>query len=94
MNSSVLNDKYLQQIEAMYKQIFLPKMREVGEVLEIDWTEVADKMDMEMVCYRQIQYVKQHTGLHKLLYKHTMLERLQLLLLVVTCTRCSLQTYT
>ena len=50
MNSSVLNDKYLQQIGAMYKQIYLPKMREVGEVLEIDWTEIADKADMEMVC--------------------------------------------
>lgn len=50
MKSKVLTDKYLQTLEAMFKQVYLPKMRESSEVIEIDWNEVADDVDMEVVC--------------------------------------------
>lgn len=48
-NSPNLSDKYLQTLEDVFKERFLPKMRLSGEVVEIDWTEPSDAMDMEVI---------------------------------------------
>lgn len=48
--SKNMNEKFLSSMEAAYKQDFLPKMRQSGAVMEIDWTESADSMDMDVIC--------------------------------------------
>lgn len=48
-NSTLLNDKFLRTMDHYYKNSFLPAMRKSGEVVEIDWNEPADKMDMDVV---------------------------------------------
>lgn len=48
-NSPNLTDAYLHAIEAAYKEKFLPRMRVTGEVLEIDWAEVASDLDMDVI---------------------------------------------
>jgi NADH dehydrogenase (ubiquinone) 1 alpha subcomplex subunit 10 len=52
-----LSDEYLTTIEKVYKQRFLPKMRRSGEVVEIDWTEVATKIDMDAIA-EELQLLK------------------------------------
>jgi len=49
VKSAVLNDAYLQAIADVYQEKFLPKMRQTGEVVEIDWTEKATDMDMDVI---------------------------------------------
>jgi len=49
VNSAVLSDAYLQAIADAYRQKFLPKMRQSGEVVEVDWTEKASDMDMDVI---------------------------------------------
>lgn len=48
-NSPNITDAYLQAIDSAYKEKFLPQMRVTGEVLEIDWAEIADDMDMDVI---------------------------------------------
>jgi NADH dehydrogenase (ubiquinone) 1 alpha subcomplex subunit 10 len=47
--SKVLSDAYLQAIADVYRDKFLPKMRESGEVVEIDWTEKGTDQDMDVI---------------------------------------------
>lgn len=47
--SPVMSDKFLQSIDDIYKNKFIPKMSESGEVMEIDWTDVADDLDMDAI---------------------------------------------
>merc|ERR1711893_249840 len=56
-NSQVLNDKFLSMIEKHYKERFLPQMRITGEVVEIDYAELADDMDMDVIV-EEIQTMK------------------------------------
>lgn len=53
-NSPILQTPYLTNIENQFKERTLPRLRESGEVVEIDWTEVADDQDMEVI-YEEIQ---------------------------------------
>jgi NADH dehydrogenase (ubiquinone) 1 alpha subcomplex subunit 10 len=57
VGSRNLSDEYLRAIENAYQQRFLPKMRESGEVVEIDWTEVADQNDMDAIA-EELQLLK------------------------------------
>lgn len=52
-----LTDEYLKTIDNVYQKRFLPKMRESGEVVEIDWTEVASEDDMEAIA-EELQLLK------------------------------------
>lgn len=49
MKSKIINEEYLQAIKWAFEHRFLDKMRTSGEVLEIDWSEVADDTDMEVI---------------------------------------------
>lgn len=44
-----LNDNFLNMLETIYRESYLPKQRISGEVVEIDWREVGDDMDMEVI---------------------------------------------
>lgn len=57
VGSRNLSDDYLKAIERAYQQRFLPKMRESGEVVEIDWTEIATDTDMHAIA-EELQMVK------------------------------------
>jgi len=57
VGSRNLNDEYLKAVDRVYQQRYLPKMRESGEVVEIDWTEVASEDDMEAIA-EELQLVK------------------------------------
>jgi len=57
VNSKVLSDEYLKTIQSFYRDKFLPSMRESGEVVEIDWAEVANEMDMDMIV-EELQLLK------------------------------------
>ena len=48
-NSAVLSDKYIESIDRAYRNLVLPELRETGEVIEIDWTEKADKIEMDVI---------------------------------------------
>lgn len=43
------SEKYLSSIETVYRDVFLPKQRISGEVIEIDWAEVGDDMDLDVI---------------------------------------------
>lgn len=49
LQSAQMSDEYLKAVEKVYKQKFLPKMRESGEVMEVEWTEVGDEVDMHVI---------------------------------------------
>jgi NADH dehydrogenase (ubiquinone) 1 alpha subcomplex subunit 10 len=49
VGSKVLSDKYLQAIADVYRDKFLPKMKQSGEVVEIDWTEKGTDVDMDVI---------------------------------------------
>jgi NADH dehydrogenase (ubiquinone) 1 alpha subcomplex subunit 10 len=52
-----LSDEFLKTIDRVYQQRFLPKMRETGEVVEIDWSEIANQADMDVIA-EELQLVK------------------------------------
>lgn len=60
VNSKVLSDEYLRTIQSVYREKFLPSMRQYGEVVEIDWAEVANEMDMDMIV-EELQLLKLET---------------------------------
>lgn len=41
--------EYLQIIENLYKEHYLPSIRDRQQVLEIDWTKVGDDLDMDVI---------------------------------------------
>jgi hypothetical protein len=47
----------LTAIENAFQQRFLPKMRQSGEVVEIDWTQIATKNDMDAIA-EELQLLK------------------------------------
>lgn len=47
--SKNLPDKFLEALDESYRTKCLPPLRVTGEVLEVDWAEVADDMDMEVI---------------------------------------------
>jgi len=49
LQSPAINDKFLQAIDDGYKNSFIPRMRRSGEVLEVDWSEVADDLDLDAI---------------------------------------------
>lgn len=49
VNSKALNDEYLTMIERVYKEKYLPEMKRYGEIVEIDYSEKADDMDMDVI---------------------------------------------
>lgn len=49
VKSKIITEEYIHSLDQMHKEKFLPKMRQMCEVLEIDWTEKADDMDMEAI---------------------------------------------
>lgn len=57
VNSKVLSDDYLRTIQNVYRDKFLVSMRQSGEVIEIDWSEVANDTDMHMIV-EEIQLLK------------------------------------
>jgi NADH dehydrogenase (ubiquinone) 1 alpha subcomplex subunit 10 len=57
VGSRNLTDEYLKTVDQVYQQRFLPKMRESGEVVEIDWSEVANDDDMEAIA-EELQLLK------------------------------------
>lgn len=57
VGSRNLTDKYLTTIDRAYQERYLPKMRESGEVVEVDWTEVANDDDMEAIA-EELQLLK------------------------------------
>jgi NADH dehydrogenase (ubiquinone) 1 alpha subcomplex subunit 10 len=50
MNAPGFTDAYIEALDRQYKNKFLPKMRKTGEVLEVDYTDVATEMDMQVIC--------------------------------------------
>jgi len=48
-NARNLSDKLLNTVETVYRESYLPKQRVHSEVVEIDWREVGDDMDMEVI---------------------------------------------
>jgi broad-specificity NMP kinase len=44
-----MNIKFLQAVEAAYRDRWLDKQRVTGEVLEIDWTEVGQDVDIDVI---------------------------------------------
>jgi len=48
-NSKVITDQFISNINSLYRDNFLPKMRQTGAVLEVDWSEVADDDDMDVI---------------------------------------------
>lgn len=49
VGSKIISEKYLKTISDVYNERFLPKMRNSGEVVEIDWTEKASEADMDVI---------------------------------------------
>ncbi|KAK2149788.1 hypothetical protein LSH36_436g01017 [Paralvinella palmiformis] len=49
VGSRNLTDKYLMTLEHTYRMSHLPKMRESGEVVEIDWEVEGDDLDMDAI---------------------------------------------
>jgi len=49
LQSPAISDKFLQSIDDIYKNKFIPRMRSTGEVLEVDWADVADDLDMDAI---------------------------------------------
>lgn len=49
VGSRNLTDEYLEAIDYVYKEIYLPETRKKGAVVEVDWTEVGDDVDMDMI---------------------------------------------
>jgi len=50
LESPMMSDKFLQAIDDTYKNKFLTAISRESEVLEIDWTEIADELDMDAIC--------------------------------------------
>jgi NADH dehydrogenase (ubiquinone) 1 alpha subcomplex subunit 10 len=57
VGSRNLTDDYLRAIEKVYQQKYLPKMRASGEVVEIDWSEIADDNDMDAIA-EELQMIR------------------------------------
>jgi NADH dehydrogenase (ubiquinone) 1 alpha subcomplex subunit 10 len=57
VNSRQLTDNYLQTISDVYQQKYLPFARAYGEVVEIDWTDIANEEDMDVII-EEVQSVK------------------------------------
>lgn len=49
VGSRNLTDEYLEAIDYAYKEIYLPEMRRTAAVVEVDWTEVGDDVDMDVI---------------------------------------------
>jgi len=47
--SSVLSDKYIEAIHDSYRKMILPALRKSGEVVEVNWEEVGDDLDMDVI---------------------------------------------
>jgi len=47
--SPAMSEEFFKSVDSIYKNRFLPKMNEKSEVMEIDWTEVADDLDMDAI---------------------------------------------
>lgn len=47
--SPAMDKNFFEAVDQVYKRRFLPKMNEKSEVMEIDWTEVADELDMDAI---------------------------------------------
>jgi len=58
-SDKILNDKYLEALAISYKEHFLPKMSKSGNVLEIDWEERGDDLDMDAIA-TEISTMKFH----------------------------------
>ncbi|CAD5117589.1 DgyrCDS6347 [Dimorphilus gyrociliatus] len=50
-NSPAFNDTYLSKLDSIFKTKFLPEMKKHGEVLQIDWSEEADDLEMDTVSF-------------------------------------------
>lgn len=48
-NPRNLNEKFLNMVESIYRESYLPRSSINSEVVEIDWREVGDDMDMEVI---------------------------------------------
>lgn len=57
VGSRNLTDEYLEAIDYVYKEIYLPEARKKGAVVEVDWTEVGDDVDMDMIAI-ELQHLK------------------------------------
>jgi len=49
INSKNLTDDYLQAVESAYKNIHFPKMGKSGVIMEVDWREILDDIDMDAI---------------------------------------------
>lgn len=47
--SPAMDVNFFKAVDKAHKEKFLPKMSERSEVMEIDWTEVADELDMDAI---------------------------------------------
>jgi len=48
-SDKILNDKYLEELAIAYKENVLPRLSKTGHVLEIDWSERGDDLDMDAI---------------------------------------------
>jgi len=57
VNSKILTDEYLETLDKNYRERFLNQMKPSSEVMEIDWTQPGDDMDMDVIA-EEMQWIR------------------------------------